>query len=269
MLLTGDADVLGPAGEPLLYVRRNALCRDAVEEARPSLHWMRRFTSDARAEYAGAIPQRRRKEDGSLSKSTGGFDEHGRRVAVASCIAGNFEAQGGRHPFCRQTAMLQQHRLHWDHVQPLLQSVAQVFKATVPDRYAAQMQTVQRTHPAWIIPGTPFTTITVNNSVPAAYHQDGGDLKAGFGCLATVTRGTFDHYELVLPEYRIAAQLNDGDVLFFDPTAWHGNVPPRVTVGEKNVDWYRISLVCYYRAGIVGCGSPEQELAKAKARGNL
>tara|TARA_Y100001973_G_C5145520_1_gene305217 strand:+ start:290 stop:1183 length:894 start_codon:yes stop_codon:yes gene_type:complete len=269
LLVTGDADIISPVGTPLISVRRNALCSDAVAEAKPTLHWMRRFNSDARAEYAGAMQSRRRKADGTLSKSTGGFDEDGNRVVVASCIAGNFEPQGGRHPFCRQTALLRRHPEEWDSLQPLLQSLGQLYAETIPDRYAAQMETVAQTDPAWVIPGTPFTTITVNNSVPAAYHQDGGDLKKGFGCLAVFCKGEFNNYELVIPEYKVAAHLRDGDVLFFDPTVWHGNVPPTEAVGEKNEDWYRISLVAYYREGIIGCQSPEEELAKAKARGAL
>jgi len=269
LLVTGDADVLAPDGSPLISVRRNALCSDAVAEAKPTLHWMRRFSSDARAEYSGAMVSRRRKADGTLSVSTGAYDEDGNRITVPSCIAGSFEPQGGRHPFCRQTAMLQHHPEEWASLQPLLRSIAQVYQSVMPLRYEVQMQTVRRTEPAWVIPGTPFTTITVNNSVPAAYHQDGGDLKEGFGCLAVFSRGEFNNFELVIPEYRIAAQLRDGDTLFFDPTVWHGNVPPTVTHGDKNEDWYRISLVAYYRAGILGCGTPEAELERAKQRGAI
>jgi len=269
LLVTGDADVLSPNGSPLISVRRDALCRDAVAEAKPTLHWMRRFSSDARAEYSGAMVSQRRKADGSLSTSTGAYDEDGNRITVPSCIAGSFEPQGGRHPFCRQTAMLQNHPDEWASLQPLLRSIARVYQGAVPSRYAAQMETVRETHPAWMIPETPFTTITVNNSVPAAYHQDGGDLKKGFGCLAVFSRGEFNNFELVIPEYRIAARLGDGDVLLFDPTVWHGNVPPTVTKGDKNEDWYRISLVAYYREGILGCGSPAEELQRAKQRGAI
>ena len=61
--------------------------------------------------------------------------------------------------------------------------------------------------------------------------------------------------------------MRHGDVIVFNPCVWHGNIPFRNTVGEPGKDWERISVVHYYREGILGCGSPSEELHKAKQRG--
>lgn len=271
LLLHGSCEVRGPAGELVVVLCRDVLSEQAVAQAKPVLHWMRRFTSDNRALYAGAEGGNTNmvKADGTLSRSNRALDADGNRVVVASTIGGYYEQQGGRHPFCRATGFTRSYPEQWSALQPIMQECASVYQQVAPVRYAKQRSVVNETHPAWIIPGTPFTTITVNNTVAAAYHQDGGDLKEGMGILCAFEHGTFDGFELVVPEYRIAVRLRDRDVLLFNPLVWHGNVPPHGQVGEQDVDWWRASLVLYYRDGIRGCLSPQAELAKAKQRGAL
>ena len=89
------------------------------------------------------------------------------------------------------------------------------------------------------------------------------------GVMVVLKEGEYQGFELVVPQYKCAVNMRDGDIVFFDPTAWHGNIPPFDTYGEKNKDWGRISIVLYYREGIQGCLSPKEELARAKNRGAL
>jgi len=270
VLLTGSVEVRGPAGELVCVLLRNVLSEEAVAQALPELRWMRRFTSDNRGQYAGARQTGNMvKADGTRSKSSRALDEDGKRVVVASMIAGFYEQQGGRHPFCRATGYVRHHPERWAQLQPLLRECAQVYAQAAPAGYARQMKVVRETHPAWVIPGTPFTTVTVNNTVAAAYHVDGGDLKDGLGVLLGMEHGSFDGFQLVVPEYRVAVRLQARDVLLFDPTVWHGNVPPSNALGVQDEDWWRLSVVLYYREGIRGCGSPADELARAKERGAL
>lgn len=268
--LTGSVEVRGPGGELVCVLLRDVLSEEAVAQALPELRWMRRFTSDNRGQYAGARKTGNMvKEDGTVSKSSRALDEDGKRVVVASMIAGFYEQQGGRHPYCRATGYVRHHPERWEQLQPLLRECAQVYAQAAPVEYARQMKVVRGTHPAWIIPDTPFTTVTVNNTVAAAYHVDGGDLKDGLGVLLGMEHGSFDGFQLVVPEYRVALRLQARDVLLFDPTVWHGNVPPRNAQGEQDEDWWRVSVVLYYREGLRGCGSPEEELARVKGRGTL
>jgi len=261
-ILTESCDVFSSDGTLLIGYRRAAIPDEIMDQAYPVYHYMKRFKSDNRGVYAGETRVPQLLPDGTLSKQT-------RTSNVSSCVAGFFEAQGGRHPFCRQTAFLQHHPEKWEQIQPCLQEVAKVFKSVSPTKYKKQMGYVDKTHNAWVIPETPFTTLTINNSVAAAYHQDGGDLKDGMGCMLCFRKGDFKGFELVIPEYRFAVDMRHGDVIVFNPCIWHGNVPPYDAVGEQQVDWERITVVHYYREGILGCDSPEGELEKAKNRGAL
>ena len=270
LVLDGNCSVVNSRNKTVVKVIRGGLSEAAIAQAYPVLSWMEKFGSDNRAKYAGAQSSGYlTKKDGSKSRQVRALDENGKRVIVTSCVAGSFERQGGRFPFCRTTAITRNHPDKWKELLPIMAEAARIYRRKMPEKYANQMSYVENTHPAWMIPNTPFTTITVNNSVAAAYHQDGGDLKDGFGAMLVLSEGQYQGFELVVPEYKLAVNLRHGDLLLFDPTIWHGNIPPYNTVGEKNKDWRRVSLVMYYREGILGCESPEKELEKAKSRGNL
>ena len=151
--------------------------------------------------------------------------------------------------------------------------MASAFQQALPRRYAAQEAAARATHPAYVIPGTPFTTLTVNNTIASAYHYDKGDYAPGFGCILVLRRGAYSGGELVLPAYRVGADLQDRDLLLFDVHELHGNLP---LVGEgppmlpEQGGYERISVVFYFRANMVECLPPEQELERAKlARGGL
>jgi hypothetical protein len=261
-VLTESCDVYAPDGTLIIGYRRGAISKEALDQSYETYHYMKRFKSDNRGVYAGESRIPKVRPDGTVSRQT-------RTSNVSSCVAGFFEAQGGRHPFCRQTAFLQHHPEKWDAIQPCLREVAKVFKDVAPNKYKDQMAYVGKTHQAWVIPGTPFTTLTINNCVPSAYHQDGGDLKDGMGCMLCFRKGEYSGFELVIPEYRFAIDMKHGDVVVFNPVVWHGNTPPYATVGEEKVDWERITVVHYYREGILGCDSPDGELEKAKSRGTI
>ena len=262
VLLTSDCKVFAPDGSLLCCLVRGGMDAALVEDAYPALHSLRSRTTDNRPHYAGQADLKVKKlKDGSISRTL-------RSANVRSCVIGYFDRYA-RIPFCRETAFTAKETEKWDTVVPLLQQVAQLYQATVPKRYAIQRQWIdENVHSDFVIPETPFTTITVNNCVAAAYHQDKGDFKGGIGILACVRRGDFQGSHLVLPTYRLAVELQDRDVLFFDPHAWHGNVPFHDQVGEEGAPdsggWERISLVMYARSKMEECGSALQEAERAK-----
>jgi hypothetical protein len=194
---------------------------------------------------------------------------------VASTVLGAVDPSIPRFPYCRLTAYTAKETGAWEGMQPLWRAIAGVFAEHVPDRYAVQAHEAMRTRPEWVIPETPFTTITVNNSYSTGVHQDKGDLDSGFSCLSVLRRGTFTGGHLVFPEYRVAVELQDGDVLLMDSHEWHGNTT--MTCGCGNVilerpcqecGAERISIVAYYRTKMAECGTPADEDAKyASGRG--
>lgn len=268
VVIDGNAKVFGPDGKLLLQLIRNELDPQIVEDTYPVFKWMKQFKSDARGMYAGAVGMGRwKRKDGtwSTSKIKKPIDKDGNIINVASAIAGYIEPQGGRHPFCRATKVTRDHPEKWSLMQDLLRTSAAAYQRHAPERYEAQMAYVKQTHSAWVVEGSPFTTVTVNNHVPAAYHQDAGDLKDGMGCMMVFKQGTYRGFELVVPEYRLAVRMEHADLLLFDPTIWHGNMPPF----DESDDAERISVVMYYRKGITGCDTPANEVLKAQQKETL
>jgi hypothetical protein len=184
-----------------------------------------------------------------------------------------------RKPECRLTAFSAKKVAEWEQLFPLLQAMARAFGDQVPDRYAAQADYAARTESDYIVPGTPFTTVTVNNTYPTGVHTDKGDLDAGFSCLAVARRGNYSGGVLTFPEYRVAVDMQDGDLVLMDAHEWHGNTQiicdcydhadatPTPLNGPCSVcRAERISVVAYYRTKIAECDALPVEREKARQR---
>jgi len=192
-----------------------------------------------------------------------------RAKRVASSILGSMDPQGGRWPYCRLTAYTAREATDWQEMRPLFQAIAKRFEEHVPHRYANQVQECRKTDPDWVIPGTPFTTITVNNTYPTGIHTDKGDLDSGFSTLVSIHRGEWDGARIVFPQYRVAADLGDGDLILMDAHEFHGNTIIICKCGH-NLDEAcpdcgaeRISVVAYFRTRMTNCGSMTEEQQRA------
>ena len=261
VLLTGDADVYKPDGTPLLMLRRRAIPVELTEGAYPALHDLRKRKSTNRGAYAGAKRPRKVFADGTIGKNTETRDADGNLVAVASAIIGYFDRQGGRFPFCRETSFNAQEPEKWQTIMPMIAHVADLFKRTSPNRYASQLAACNRCRPEFVISGTPFTTLTVNNNTaPSGTHTDKGDFKDGFGVISMVRRGAYTGALLGFPEYGVAVDLQDGDVLFFNSHEWHG-VTDMVPQSE---DAERISVVYYMREKMLECAASTERLKELR-----
>lgn len=268
VLLTGDCEVYKPNGEPLVILRRGAIPTSMSEHAIDALRELKKrgYGSDNRSKYAGLPRVTKVYADGTRSKQTRTRDEHGKIVVVASSVVGYFDRQGGRFPFCRETSFVGREPEKWSTIMPMVEHVAALMKTTCPERYAKQLAQAARTPRDYVIGGTPFTTLTVNNSVAGTIHTDKGDYKGGIGIISVVRRGGYAGGWLVFPEYGVAADLHDGDVIFFNSHDWHGVTEFR----DTSPDFERISVVYYFREHMVDCLPPAQELARARERyGNL
>lgn len=263
VLLHENADVYKPSGEVLCMLRRRCIGEAAMERAYPSLHALKRYTTDNRGVYAGRPRVPRESSDGVALKNTRTMDEHGKILQVQSAIVGYYDRQGGRHPYCRATAFTGNEVEKWNQVLPMVGEAAALFKSEAPQRYEAQLKMAQRANPAYVIPGTPFTTLTVNNNVVAATHKDAGDYKDGLGLISVVRRGTYRGAWLTFPEYGVGVDLGHGDAVFFNSHDWHGVTP----FHDEEEGHERISVVYYFRERMVDCGSPEEELRRARRTG--
>lgn len=253
ILITRAAKVLKPNGDLLLVYLPGAV-KEATDEAYETLTKIRmptdtrRYASGTQFVKAGKTRMRSK----PILSGTIGYVEKSKAFQ-----------------YCRLTAFTNKKVKRWQKLQPLFKTIAAEFAEMVPERYANQMKKVENTEPEWIIKGTPFTTITVNNTYPTGVHTDQGDLDEGFSCLAVCRRGNFAGGRLTFPEYRVSVDLQDGDLLLMDAHEWHGNTEivcecgnvldygPCETCGAE-----RISVVCYYRTNMEECGTLQEEEKK-------
>ena len=253
LLVTREARVLKPNGKPLLVYLPGAVKED-MDEAYPTLTKIR-MPTDNRKHAAGTemvkVGKTRRRTKPVLSGVIGYMDK------------------SKAFQYCRLTAFTNKKIKHWQVLKPLFKSISKKFAEMVPDRYANQLAKVEATEPDWIIDDTVFTTITVNNTYPTGVHTDKGDLDEGFSCLAVARRGNYTGGRLTFPEYRVAVDMHDGDMILMDAHEWHGNTAIICECGNT-LDYgpcpdchaERISVVCYYRTNMDACGTLQEEEEK-------
>lgn len=249
-LLTGPTRVLMPDGRPLCVYLPKAVPTELTEALYPTLHSLKPLTTGNRG-YAGGTP---------LVTKEG--SKRARAKEVSSAIIGAFDKGAGSadQKYCRLTAWTGRNLPAFQELFPLFQVVAENFKEHVPERYAAQMAAVAKTHPDWVIPNSPFTTVTVNNTYSTGIHKDKGDLEEGFSSIVCVRRGNYKGSVLCFPQFGVGADLQDGDLILMDAHQWHANTP----LEPLSDDAERISVVSYFRTKITECGSEADELAKAQ-----
>lgn len=295
-VVSEDCIVLKEDGSPLLIYRKGvipaAYCRaafDNLKQAAKEGGSTNRGMASGRGKIEGAdigkVSGTRikiRKRDGTLSntnrsllnedtrrlvkrqggrvmmqQSDGSFVEVDRGDAPSGVVG--FIDGNPRFPYCRLTAYNINHPEMFASALPMIKAVDRTFAQELPERYAAQKAVTERTSPDFYISGTVFTTLTVNLNFQTAVHKDAGDLKEGFGVMAALRAGKYEGCYTVFPQFRIAADMQTGDVLLADVHEWHGNSP----LHPKGA-YERLSLVFYYRENVQNCGTATAELEKAQ-----
>lgn len=199
-----------PDGKLLLKYLPGHFAPERMAEFYDVLHSLKKFETDNRGLASGTI--RTPKGQGTRTRS----------MPVASMVAGAMDAAPPKN-YCRLTAWSGKDWEQYASLFPLFQDIGAEFARQVPDRYEVQMDYVKQTADDWVITGTPFTTITVNNTYPTGVHTDKGDLAAGFSTLAVLRRGEYAGGWLCFPEFRVGVDMQDGDLLLMDAHEWHGN----------------------------------------------
>ncbi len=175
--------------------------------------------------------------------------------SVYSGIAGWFDRYP-RIPYGRATSYTAKNPEKFALAYPFLQTLSNGFRDLLPQRYEAQMKAARQVDSRFLVPGTPFTTITVNKTFRTAAHYDVGDLNSGLSNLLTLSNdGRYSGGYLIAPEYRVAVNPRPGDLLLINNhDVMHGNTPIVCEEGSE-----RISLVCYFREKMLELGSWEYE----------
>ncbi len=175
---------------------------------------------------------------------------------VMSGIAGWYDRYP-RIPYGRATSYTAREPEKFAMAYPFLQTLARGFKELLPWRYNNQMEAAKKLDPAFLVPETPFTTITVNKTFRTAAHRDAGDLNIGLSNLLVLSNnGNYSGGYLIAPEYRVAVNVRPGDLLLINNhEVIHGNTP--IVLNDATAE--RVSLVCYFRENMLQLGSKEYE----------
>ena len=176
--------------------------------------------------------------------------------SVFSGIAGYFDRYP-RIPFGRPTTYTRDNYDMFQKSFPFLQQLSKGFEELLPHRYGKQIEACEKLDSKFVIPKTPFTTVTVNKTFRTAYHRDFGDLHEGFSNLTVVSNNSkYSGGYLILPEYKVAINIRPGDLLLINNhEGIHGNTP----MVMESEDAERISFVCYFREKMLELGSWDYE----------
>lgn len=241
------------SGSLVAGISRGVIPTHELQELRETLAWAaRQFSSVQRATYAGKKPILQ------------GRNMH-LRERVHSAICGSIEPQGGRFPFCRRTKLTLDFPHEWEVVARAMRHCNQRYSLDIPAEYARHHSSLAAVDNHWRVADTVFTTGQINLNVPAAYHRDSGDAEGATGVMLVLRKGSRRGFQLVLPEWGLALDPPDNAIVYFDPRCVHGNVQPPLLGGPEQ----RISLVCYVRGALAGCGDAETALKRAKMRGKI
>ena len=156
---------------------------------------------------------------------------------------------------------------------PFLQKIDKLYKELIPDAHKRQLDRANK-KPLLKIPGTSFSTVTINRNFRTALHRDAGDYREGFGNLTVIERGKYHGGYTVFPQFGVGINLRNNDFVAMDVHQWHSNTPmyetdedkayneaiPKVYKDNPNIGtaglyelYNRISFVCYLREKIINC----------------
>jgi hypothetical protein len=176
--------------------------------------------------------------------------------AVNSGIAGWYDRYP-RIPWGRSTTYTRENPEKFEKSFPYLRSLAKGFEELLPWRYNNQKKAAESIDPKFVVPGTPFTTITVNKNFRTAAHYDPANMENGFANICVVSKNDkFSGAYLVFPEIGYAVNIRPSDLLFVNNQAGlHGNT--ELILEEEGVE--RISMIAFFHEGMLKLGSYDYE----------
>lgn len=250
LLITSDADGYDSNGKLLFKFRKNAIPFETLKLGVDSFKDSIELT-ESRGIASGSSHKRIRK-DGSVSNITVGNKVESGNVGYMDSNA--------MVKYCRKTAFAKNYFDKFSAGIPFVEFIDNKYKELCPEHYAKQIAIANGTNRNYVISDTAFTTVTVNKNFRTAVHQDAGDYPDGFGNLIAYREGDWTGGYFCLPQYKVAIDLQNTDILFVDVHKWHGNTD----FINTDDNFLRISFVLYYREYMYKCSQPKEELQKMK-----
>lgn len=252
-LINTDTDAFDMHGNLLFRYRKNAIPFEILKLGYDSFKGSI-IAGGGRGVAAGGYIKRVKK-DGTISN----FDTS---PIVESGNVGYMDARpgGGTTAVCRKTAFARDYFDKFKEGIPFVEYIDKKYQELCPEHYKKQIAIAKGTNRNYRIADTSFTTVTVNRNFQTAVHKDAGDFPDGFGNLIVYREGDYSGGYFCLPEYRVAIDMQNCDILFADVHKWHGNTP----FIDCSEDYLRIAFVMYYREYMYKCKQPKEELFNIK-----
>jgi hypothetical protein len=251
-LISRSVDVFDTAGLLVAKIRTGVMPYETLklgyESFKDSIEW-----TEGRGAASG-VSKKRVLKDGTVSNITVGDPVQSGNVG--------FMDPSAMIRYCRKTAFARDYFDKFNAGIPFVEEVDRLYKELCPEHYRIQKNYAEGTNQNYVIGKTSFTTVTVNRNFVTAVHKDSGDLPQGFGNLVIYREGDWQGSYFVLPQYRIAFDVQNTDILFVDVHRWHGNTP-YINFDADRGD-LRIAFVLYYREYMIKCGTPTEELKRVK-----
>lgn len=199
-----------------------------------------------------AAVEARHVEDTLISKTT-------YANPVNSGIAGWYDRYP-RIPYGRATSYTEKHKDKFEKSYPYLQHLSNAFEELLPWRYGNQLDAASKIDSRFLVPETPFSTITVNRNFRTAAHYDPANMDNGFANICVFSNdGKYEGAYLVFPEIGYAVDIRPGDLLFVNNQAGlHGNT--ELILKEETTE--RISIIAFFHEGMLTLGTMEYENAR-------
>lgn len=173
------------------------------------------------------------------------------RAAEVNSGVGGFFDRYPRIPYCRATSFTANNFEQFKESYPFVEAVSQQFQKLMPMKYRNQKAACDDIDEGFVVGGSAFTTLTINNNFRTACHRDAGDLESGFGNIVALSNGVeYTGANLTFPKWRVAVDLRPGDYLAFSPHEVHGNTE----LGGPD-GYSRMTLVLYFREKMLDCES--------------
>ena len=178
---------------------------------------------------------------------------------IRSGVAGYFDSVAGLP--CRKVGWSRDNLSKHEILEALARDITHIHKTTEPASYEYHRNQADLS-PSYLFTDSIYSTMTLNMDFRTACHKDTGDLEGGLSTL-TIFEELKENYKglyLGLPEYKIAFDLRDGDMLLFNAHEFHANTEAEVLTARLPLDDLtkkpycgRLSVVCYLRNKLKNC----------------
>jgi hypothetical protein len=187
---------------------------------------------------------------------------------VASNVLGYYEGTPFLNLPPRMTNSTRTHFKKFQEGLAFIRKLSDEYKKLVPSVYNKQLKKASK-RDYLRIPGTAFSSITVNRNFRTALHTDSGNFNGGMAVMTVLERGKYSGGYTVFPQYGIGFDVRHGDVLVMENcNTWHANTEITETkeqekynnsiedIFKDNVDvgtvglgkkYTRLTFVCYLR----------------------